>query len=222
MRSTLAVATLCGALLCAAAPLSGQTAGVSLTVGTNGPGARVSIPVASKLNVRLAGNYFSYPWETETEFEGDGSSSTSVAFETDAKLQFVGGLIDWHPGAGAFRLTAGAFHNGLAGNGNIHFLEPYTVNGEVYTPEEIGELAIEIDFDSKIAPYVGMGFGNAVNSRVGFTMDLGAMYVGAPAVAMHGEGMLAPTAKEAAQIEENLNWVKVYPVFSIGLSARLF
>ena len=221
MRSTLAVATLL-AVICSAAPLSGQSAGASLTIGTNGPGASISIPVSSNLNVRVAGNYFSYPWETETDFEGDGNSSTRVAFETDAKLQFVGGLLDWHPGAGSFRLTAGAFHNGLAGNGNLHFVEPYTVNGRTYTPEEIGELDIAIDFDSKIAPYVGLGFGNAINSRIGFAMDLGAMYVGSPAVTMSGDGMLEPTAQEASQIEENLNWVKVYPVFSIGLSARLF
>jgi hypothetical protein len=39
---------------------------------------------------------------------------------------------------------------------------------------------------------------------------------------MTGTGMIAPTADEASKIEANLDWVRHYPGFSIGLTYKLF
>lgn len=200
-----------------ARPAQAQSLGASITVGSNGPGVSLSARIGSKLNLRLAGNYFNYTYEGNQTI-----SDTDVGFDTDAQIMLAGALADWHPFGGEFRLSAGAFYNGMEGDGAIRLLEPYTVETRTYSPEEVGELAMKINFDSKIAPYASLGLGNALTSRFSFNVELGALYMGSPAVDLTATGMLKPTESEAAQIEENLSWAKVYPVLSIGISSRIF
>lgn len=199
-----------------------QSMGASVTIGTTGPGVMVSTALNQKLNLRAGGNFFSYAYNGEQTIESDQGAPTAVGYNTDAKLMLVGGALDYHPFGGAFRMSAGAYYNGMEGNGVIALRDNYTVQSRTYTPEEVGEMAMKINFDSKVAPFASIGFGNAVNSRFGFTMEMGAMYMGAPAVELNATGMLEPMEEEAAQIEENLNWAKIYPVFSLGITTRLF
>ncbi len=72
-----------------------------------------------------------------------------------------------------------------------------------------------------LAPYIGLGFGNAVTRGFGLLLDVGAIYMGSPSVDMTATGMLTPTSQEAEQIEENLAWAQWHPIASIGLSFRL-
>jgi hypothetical protein len=222
MRMKTAAFMLLGLVLGSSAGADAQTVGASLTIGTNGPGLSLSTPISNKLNLRLGGNYFTMNREFEQTLSGDNGADTRIALNTDGTMQLVGGVLDYHPGGGAFRFSVGAYYNGLKGDGNMRLLDNYQVKSKSYTPEEVGTMDVTIDFASKIAPYAGLGFGNALTSRVGFTMDVGALYIGNPDVAMAGTGMIKPTEQNAPQIEENLNWVKVFPVFSIGLTARLF
>jgi hypothetical protein len=73
-----------------------------------------------------------------------------------------------------------------------------------------------------VAPYLGIGIGNPVAKRVGFMLDVGAMYAGAPGVEVASTNMLTPMQREGAQIEDNVGWAQVYPVLSLGVSVRLF
>jgi hypothetical protein len=135
----------------------------------------------------------------------------------------LGSLIaDWYPTGGGFRFSLGGVYNGIEGNGSIIPLEPVEVGARVYSPQEVGSVMAEITPSMTIAPYGGIGFGNALSRRVGVQMDIGAVYLGSPDVELVTTGMLTPTAQEAEQIEENLSWVQVYPIVTLGLSVRLF
>lgn len=85
-----------------------------------------------------------------------------------------------------------------------------------------------IEFSS-LAPYAGIGWGNAASSVVGFNVDLGIAFQGSPAVGMTVTGELANNEvfledleQEAQELAETLKGFKYYPVVSVGLSVKLW
>lgn len=216
MQRILQTFLLLAATACFAVPAQAQVAG-SLRLGSEGVGVGVTTRIVPTLNGRISGSYFSYGHSGVQSFE-----QSEIAFEADATLLMVSALADWHPLGGALRLTGGVVYNGTEGQGILAAAEPLEVGNRTYQPEEIGTLTLDVSFGSKIAPYAGIGFGNAVSQRVGFLFDLGVIYQGSPSVDIHADGMVTPTMQEAAQIEENISWAKFYPVVSLGVSARLF
>lgn len=138
-------------------------------------------------------------------------------------LSFVGAL-DIHPFANTLRITAGAVVNKSEGTFTLRSAEPLTISGSTYSVEEIGRLDGIVKMGADVAPYVGIGFGNPVGpgKRLGFSFDVGAMFSGAPDFTMTGRGMMAPTASQADQIEENLGWIEFYPNLSFGLTYKIF
>jgi hypothetical protein len=101
--------------------------------------------------------------------------------------------------------------------------ESYEVDGRVYEPERLGSLNAMIEYPNKLAPYIGVGFGNAIGdgSKLKLNMQIGAMYTGAPELRMTGTGMIAPTADNQPSFQKGLNEFNWYPMFNIGLSYRL-
>ena len=97
-----------------------------------------------------------------------------------------------------------------------------------YTPEEIGTLSGFVEIDD-VAPYVGIGWGDALDSgkRFGLTFDIGVAYFGSPDVELTANGTLsndpafrASLARERRDIEKELGSYKYYPVISAGLYFR--
>ena len=91
----------------------------------------------------------------------------------------------------------------------------------------------KVSFGNSVAPYIGIGWGNAVKpgKRWGFSTNLGVMFPGSPkveitpgfgpvALAIPGLQQRINTDIEAERKkqESDLNWLNVYPVFSLGVS----
>lgn len=212
-----AILGLCLLLVGTAAPLHAQNAALLARAGTGGFGGGIAVGVLPSLNVRAEGSYFSYSRD-DLEMESD----YSVSIAAEGRLLLGSLIADWHLLGGGFRLSAGAVYNGTQGHGTIVPLESITVNDRTYTPEQVGSVTAEVRPSMTIAPYGGIGYGNAVSRRVGLLFDVGALYLGSPEVDLITTGMLTPTAQESEQIEENLSWVQVYPIVSLGLSFRVF
>jgi hypothetical protein len=92
----------------------------------------------------------------------------------------------------------------------------------------VGVLKGNVKWDD-IAPYFGIGWGNAVDSsgRFGFTIDIGVAYTRAASVDLTANGTLsadpafrAALARERRDIEKELGSFKYYPVLSAGLYFR--
>ena len=174
-----------------------MSAGLSLGA-MDGIGVELGFGVTEKLNVRAGYSIFpnmlikeysiSLPkWgnnpATETAFTGRGSGSGNL-------------LVDFHPTAGSFRVTAGLFF------GSQDFLQVYNT---IPLPESYHAAGINyyIDADKSditkfyrirsddkgvisaafkagaVKPFIGIGFGSAVpKSRVGASFDLGLEYSG--------------------------------------------
>jgi hypothetical protein len=183
------------------------------TYGINLEGIRSFGP---EYNARLGVAFFSYT------IDGGGGSDEDFTYSGDLKLSSISVLGDWFPFTGTtFRVTAGAFINLNKANLVLTPTETYTIGGTSYSPSDLGTLTADIKFN-KIAPYLGIGFGNPVAGAPGFdfTFDIGAMYHGAPAATMNAQGLLEPTASQASKLEDNLSWFRFYPVVSFGLSYK--
>lgn len=193
-----------------------QNLGASARVGTGGIGVGLAMQLVRALNGRVDVSYFTYSFSGEEELD-----RTMVEYEGEGNLFLVSALADWHPFKGSFRISGGAMYNGIEGRGNAVPVEEVEVGQNSYSPEEVGDLDVDVSFGSKLAPYVGLGYGNAVTRTFGFLFDVGVIYAGAPDVNVNASGMLSPTESEASQIKQNLEWVQWYPVVSLGFNIRL-
>lgn len=170
--------------------------------------------IGESFNTRVGVSFFSY------SHDGGGVDEDFV-YKADLSLLSFALLGDWFPFKNFLRVTGGLVVNFNKLDMNLVPSKSYTVGGRVYTPKDIGDMSASVSFN-KLAPYIGLGFGNPTSGKsgLGVVMDFGAVYQGAPGVDLATTGLLAPSSVQGPKIEENLNWFKFYPVFSIGLSYK--
>lgn len=204
----------CAAVVTPAQAQIGFAAGAH--AGTLGPGLEVVTGILPSLNVRVIGNYLPYSISSEVN-----DLDVAVAYDADLQLLSFGALADWFPFGNQIRATAGLVYNRNNAAATIRPIEDYEMNGRVFGPERIGDLNAEVDYKWAVAPYLGVGLGNPLTRRVSFVMDLGVMYTSAPAVQMSGNGMIAPTAKQAPSLEEGVSSFQWWPVLNLGVNVNL-
>ncbi len=202
-------------LLCGTGHAVAQSFAVKANAGTKGIGGELAVSLHEKFNVRAGANFFSFSYFYETEPDDD--------FDLDAGLSLsnYSAMVDWHPFGNRFRLSGGIIYNGNTVTAEMQPKQSYEIGGDIYAPEELGILEAEVTF-SPITPYLGLGFGNAFRgSSFGMNVELGAMFQGSPRVNMSADGLLAPSASQGPQFEENLSWFTAYPVLTLSLYYRI-
>jgi hypothetical protein len=207
-------------------PLQAQAAvvgvGVTAKVGTTGLGVDLTVPLISNwLNLRSGYNF------------GELRPSTTQAgikYKGDLHLESVPILLDLHPFHGNFRITGGVFYNkndlGLSST-----VGPGTeIGGIVIPPGQSTTLNANVSWSEEWAPYLGIGWGNAADDNtldspiaVGFSLDIGAYYMGSPDVLLTESSGLVPPGDlllEQQQLEDDLSDFKFYPVITVGIHIR--
>jgi hypothetical protein len=215
-------------LIALAYPAQGEVA-VTAKGGTLGGGGELTMGLSPQWNVRLGANAYSY---TDDRREVSG-----IVYDATARLRTATALLDFHPGGGGFRLSAGAIYNDtkIDGSSLVPASGFYNLGGVQVPAGLVGTLNGQIKFDP-VVPYVGLGWGNAVGPgrRVRFALDLGAMFQGKGKVTLTpqipaGSPLNSPVARAALQIlldreqgdiEKDVADYTVYPVVSIGVSYR--
>lgn len=219
---------LCLAILTLALPEIVVAGGVSGKVSTLGMGLEYTQPLGDKVAVRLGANAFNYDKSFDEE-----SDSGNGGFVMDAKAEFrtVSLIADYHPFGGIFKLSGGAMYNGnkLTADIEPYGTGTYEFNGVEYTVDEIGNADASVDFKS-FSPYLGLGWSKSPKGTgLGFSFEVGAMYQGEPSLDMNVtcSGTLpaaqcnqlqADVAVEKADVQDDLNDFKWYPVISAGIS----
>ncbi|NQU39702.1 MAG: hypothetical protein HQ523_07095 [Lentisphaerae bacterium] len=226
MRRTIGVLIVWACAATVAYAASGDT-GLTLKAGTPGIGVDLTVGLSDRVNVRLSGNAFSYTYD-DYEFDEEDVGADVVAsvdkVEATLDLMTLGAFLDWHPGGGGFRLSAGAFYNGNEGSLTVTAGDTVIINGEEY---ELQRLDGVIDFNT-FAPYVGIGWGNAAqaDSHWHFALDLGVLVQGSPKVMLSATStdpflqasLNSNLAQEEEEIEEDLDPFVLYPVLTLGAS----
>ena len=197
---------------------------LAVSGGTTGLGLHLVMPYDSNLNFRVGINGYEYSTTGTTE---------DAEYSLSAKLRTADALVDYFPSAGAFRLTGGLIYNGNKVDLTARPNEggSYIFNGTLYTVSEVGEVNGDMDFN-KVAPYLGIGFGNAAakNKGWGFMADLGVMFQGKPNVTLTNSNCTAdPTvcsrlandlAAENEELRREAEDFRYYPVVRVGISYR--
>jgi hypothetical protein len=192
---------------------------IAAKAGTLGLGGDLTTNLVPQVNLRAGVQWLEF---------GFGAPLGDIDY--DVKLHFLNPLvlIDWFPFDGPFRISGGVLFN----SSNIGLrAKPggaLEIDGVTYTPTELGSLRGDVEWRS-VAPYVGIGFGNALNEggRWGFATDLGVAFTGSPNIDLSATGPIStdPTfrtrlAQEERDIQDELDAFKIYPVLSISLFYR--
>lgn len=187
-----------------------QNYAVSLKASTVGVSLEGVRSFGSQFNARAGLSYFS------VKMNGGGGSE-NYSYDAKLKLLTISALADWFPFDFNMHVTGGAFINLNKGDITLWPTTSHQLGGTIYTPEMMGTLAANVEVD-KISPYLGIGFGSRILSEgLEFSLDVGALYQGAPRVDLTANGLLEPSAEQGSIVEHNVKWFKFYPIVAIGI-----
>ncbi|MEM8719825.1 MAG: hypothetical protein AAGE84_11015 [Cyanobacteria bacterium P01_G01_bin.39] len=201
---------------------------------TLGLGGQVVRKITPNFNARVGVNGFGLGIDIE---------ETDVDYEGDLSLFNVSTIIDVHPfKKSGFRVSGGLIFgdNSFDGSADISDEVAAEIEGESFSLEElnIDQLATvdaDIDLNNSVAPYLGIGGGNAVGEGkgLGFWWNLGVVLGGSPDVeitsniadevpdAVREEAEAAADRvleDEEEELEDELDFINIYPVVSLGFS----
>ncbi|MEN6575789.1 MAG: hypothetical protein ABFD90_05545 [Phycisphaerales bacterium] len=203
--------------VCAEAALDEWALGFK--AGTLGIGGELTTNLLSNVNLRGSIQWFDLDVDVELD---------DIDYDLNIEMLNPMLLVDWYPFSGGFRLSGGVLFNGTDISLEATSAESIEIGDDVYEPDEIGVLRGESDFDD-IAPYIGIGFGNPLtrSGHWGFSIDAGVVFIGSPDVDLTATGTLASNpdfladlADEEAEIEDDLDSIKICPVLSATLYYR--
>ena len=148
-----------------------------------------------------------------------------VDYDVEQSMSIGSLLLDWHPGSGIFRLTAGAsYYNSVFDmSASPAATTSYQIGNTSYTGAQIGTLNGEVEY-RKLAPYVGFGwdFMAKKKSGLGVTVDVGVIFRGKPDdVTLTATGATVTSANlalETRNVEDDT--LTYHPVVSAGLYYR--
>jgi hypothetical protein len=194
-------------------------------VSTLGVGATVTKSLTSKLNARVALNTLSL------DVGGYQKRQNEVAYDANLNLLNVSTLVDYHPFKNSgFRVSTGLVFNdnNVEGKAQINDGTVFEYDGNTYTNKDIASLKGKVSFPNNVAPYLGIGWGNAVKpgKRWGFSVNLGVIFAGSPQVDLEAnivnESLRSQIVRdlevEKKELEDELKPLSIYPVLSLGVS----
>ena len=198
---------------------AGGSFGVGVTAGTLGIGPEVNFR-GDNFGVRASATFFSM----SRDVESDG-----IEYEGDLKLRSFGGSVDFYPGGGGFRISPGVrvSNNRVELKAAPAATTSVQVGNVTYTGAQIGTLTGEVK-PNKLAPTLTVGYGGGKGAGVYFGIDAGVMFQGSPKVKnLVASGPIATNAafqaelaRERAEIEDDINNFKIYPILQLGLGFR--
>ncbi|HEY8240179.1 MAG TPA: hypothetical protein VIH35_01970 [Kiritimatiellia bacterium] len=186
-------------------------------IGTLGPGLEMTAYITEHVNIRGGFNWIEFSWDSEVD---------DIEYDMDVQFESIAALVDIHPYANNFRITGGILWNNNEADLDGTIDEPTEIGGTTYTPAQIGTLTGTATFDD-VAPYIGIGFGNAVMDDVDltFSFDLGVMFQGAADVTLESDGALASDpqfqadlAEEEEDAQDVADDLTIYPVLAFGMA----
>jgi hypothetical protein len=197
---------------------------LSYRLGTFGFGLDYNRRLSDTATMRLGYNLY---------VMGRNSNSDGIQYDAKLKISAASLLVDLHHADSPWRLTVGVSQSGPRIEAQGSATDTVTFNGQTYTADQLGNLDVSIKPRNAIAPYVGLGYGQAVgmDDRFTFLVDLGVLYVGAPTSKVIAEcgsavastecdQLMADIRAEAAAREEDWKKLKWWPVMSIGFAMR--
>lgn len=187
-------------------------------VGTLGYGGEVTGKIRSDVNARVGVN--TLDWDFDADVAG-------IDYDLGLDLSSFTALVDWFPFNGPLRITSGVIvmNNELELRARGSSGELEGIGDGTYDWASVGTLFGEASVDN-VAPYIGIGWGNILDKskRWGFYGDLGVAFTESPEVSLSSTGTAPGLAldllREQADVEDELEPFRFYPVLSTGFFIR--
>jgi hypothetical protein len=208
--------------------------GAGVKIGVSGIGFDVATPlVPGTLNLRGGATFFSYSPNITTNDNLDVTGTL--------KLQNSGVMLDYFPWHGSFRLSGGAtVYNNTGINGSITVPggKSFTLGSTTYysNPSNPAVGTGVFNIGGKSGGRVSFGWGNMVPNKGRFKVEteFGVQILSAPTVALAFTNACtnstytscgSPTASditaEQNKLQSDINFLRFYPILSIGFSYRI-
>jgi len=195
---------------------------VSGKASTLGFGGEFTTGVVSNINARVGFNTLDY--------DLDEQETDDIEYDFGLDFTSFTAMADWYVFDNSFRISGGvlSMDHQINLDSRATSEETVEIGDDEYDWDQIGTLSGGIEID-QVAPYVGIGWGNplAHNKRWGFTIDFGVAFISSPDVSLSADGALASNpafkanlAKEKANIEDDMDSFKYYPVIALSLFYR--
>lgn len=232
MRPSSPLCSLCLALGLLAGLACGPATAADLALGvkfgSQGVGLEGFTPMSREVNLRAVINGFAI---------SDDRELTGVSYAADLQLATGGVLVDWHPYAGRFRISAGLLANANQVDLRSDCSPSCVVNGRRVqaSSADPGRIDGDLDFGSG-ASFVGVGWVFASRLNPWFwSAEAGVMFQNQPEAELSGSGTFLDSATgepipaetfeadldaEQLELEQDLDAYDLYPVLSIGFGYR--
>jgi hypothetical protein len=218
-------------------------------IGVGGINMQAAVEANRYLNIRGIGNYFTYT-VSNVKVGSSGSSGSNVS----GKLNFAEGgvALDYYPFPNhGWRLSPGVTfynENGASATGAMTTGSSITLGSTKYYSESANNMNLNANLGlntHKQAFTMTTGWGNMISRRGGplaFPVEIGAIFTGAPSVALGITGFGCTVQTDAAingpscvnmatntsaqtnlnsqisKYQSDLNVLKVYPIITAGVS----
>jgi len=194
---------------------------IGAEIGSVGYGPAVIVTASKNFTATFGYTWFSYDYDLSNS-HGD--------FNAKLKLSNLQALLNWHPFAGSFHLTAGAFicDNKVTLDGVPQSNSTFNINDVTYTTAQVGNLSGTGKLVKGAAPFLGLGWSKKpTKSGFGCFFDLGVLFMSSPEVSFNVTGPIRndPTFQSNLHAQEqktnkDLKPFKYYPVIQFGLLYR--
>jgi hypothetical protein len=194
---------------------------IGAEVGTAGFGPVVIVTASKNFTATLGYTWLSYTRNT---------SSSDADYDGKLKFSNVQAILNWHPFAGGFHVSAGAFlsDNKVTVAGKPKGDTTYDIGNTTYTAAQVGTLSGNVKLAKGAVPYVGLGWAKKpLNGGFGAFFDVGVLISSTPKASLSATGPIAsdPTFQANLQTEEqsvnsDLKSLRYYPVLQFGVLYR--
>lgn len=226
MRKILTVTAVLLGLASVTAPARADIA-VGAGVSTLGYGVHVATSLTDFVAIRFNANF------GDMDLPGVdviGSSFGGIDYDVDASFGTYGLVADFHPmalspiGAG-FVLSGGLYYNNNEFTFTADPLADVMIGGQTF-PGGSGRIISLMSFDTKWAPYLGLGYDGTFQGivPVSFFITGGVLFQGSPSVVMttsdatFNSTFAAELAAESAELTDDASSFEYYPVLAMGVT----
>ncbi|MEY4934428.1 MAG: hypothetical protein RIS64_787 [Bacteroidota bacterium] len=199
--------------------------GLGLTVGSNALfGLDVAYSINPMFTVKLGYNYLDLAYKNLTPVFKSIKLPAELGGEVNMQQSHLALTAEFTPTRSKkLRLAVGGvFFLKNEISGNIFYTKDLQLNDMVITASEVGSMKGTYTTASKIAPYIGVGFGRTVpKKRIGLNLDLGAIYKGVPMLDIQATGLLKGNESNEAILNRNFKPLQWHPVLNLRLAVKL-
>jgi hypothetical protein len=194
---------------------------VGARVGTTGIGGEVAYGLTERVNVRAGVALYDFTVEYTTE-----DRDPDVRLDLESNNRAYRFFVDYLPFKRFLRLTGGFVYQGPEFKGKGTPIESYTDPGSGVTipANQMGSIELDILYEDKFSPYLGIGFGNSVGkNRLTLSLDAGVIFTGKPDVESRTFGPIADVIDyDPSVIRDDAQKITLWPLLSVGVALRLF